>query len=1057
MICHNGAKRITGRKRGTGKSGRTLVAFVLTLCMIMTGLLAGSSVGAGDEYVARVREGSGSWEYFDTVTKAFNHANSTFGTFDDVQIEVLKSGTYVLESAVTIKSFRSLSLTRSSGVGKVTLVKSRPADPMITINNITTVTISGIDFDGASIASTKTGGGVLFIKSDNLTIENCSFTDCVADNKAGGAVLHNRMTDTSPTAVLKNCSFNSCSALKGNGSGGAFETTAKQLTITECDFNNCVAGKGGGAVNLYTISANNTSAGTSLTVADSSFSECNSGNSSTRGGGAISSTARENTFNNSTFTKCKANTTGSSVSDGGAINLIPDSSIFVETKVSGCSFSECSASGNGGAVSANSGDTTLTGCTFTGCTAVGNGGAVNSNMSTAGAAVTMSDCSFSDCSSSKDGGAVYSTSSDMTLTECTFTGCTCNGSGGGLCSKKGTDGAKLLVDRCNFKDCVNGVTQDSDNIDGGGIYSAAFDNTVKDCNFTGCIAKTKVVVPSNNERGGNGGAVAFYNSSATSTAVIEGGEFTGCRAQGKGSAIHSDKGILTLRDGATELNIHGNTAKVSTVFSVTLNITGGSITNNVNSGTDADDSAAVKATGTIHLSGDPVIRNNKHTDGGCDRDVYLLKGNPIRISVSDLDPAADIGIYRQDQSSNILASKDVEYNTNLHTLFDDRTGTRGMEDPDNAEHVIFGAVTAKAAAGQYFSDFTDEADVKISRESSFTVRFGVTGSEPVLRFSSGVPAGTTVILRVDGGDYYCYTFDAEASAVPVTEFVKMGAGTAFSAPPTNYTAQFIVDFSRSSGLSGTGPLQAGLSYGTSENYSVSVAVTPVDAPSFGLTVEGEAASVAYTASAARAAKWEDRGMALAITAQDGVTVPPDAVLKVAIGGTAENHPFSNGAAVVPLGQIANYSVTSFSLDTAFPVSGSYGFDVKLIVSATPNGVSPFVGDVVGTGKLTLAVDGEETPSAKITTDDRAVTAGTEMTFTVETLDADGCDVTVTVLKKGADWDNTAVSMAETVLVGSSTFTFTPEDAGSYKAVVTVSKAGVAILTVPYYFLAIGEN
>jgi len=284
----------------------------------------------------------------------------------------------------------------------------------------------------------------------------------------------------------------------------------------------------------------------------------------------------------------------------------------------------------------------------------------------------------------------------------------------------------------------------------------------------------------------------------------------------------------------------------------------------------------------------------------------------------------------------------------------------------------------------------------------------------------------------------------------------MGAGTAFSAPSTNYTAQFIVDFSRSSGFSGTGSLQAGLSYGTSENYSVSVEVTPVDAPSFGLTVDGTAASVAYTASAARATKWEDRGMALAITAKDGVTVPQDAVLKVAIGGTAENHPFSNGVAVVPLGQIANYSVTSFSLDTAFPASGSYGFDVKLIVSATPNGVSPFVGDVVGTGKLTLTVDAKETPSAKITTDDRAVTAGTEMTFTVETLDADGCDVTVTVLKKGADWDNTAVSMAETDL-RSSTFTFTPEDAGSYKAVVTVSKAGKAILTVPYYFLAIGEN
>ena len=88
-----------------------------------------------------------------------------------------------------------------------------------------------------------------------------------------------------------------------------------------------------------------------------------------------------------------------------------------------------------------------------------------------------------------------------------------------------------------------------------------------------------------------------------------------------------------------------------------------------------------------------------------------------------------------------------------------------------------------------------------------------------------------------------------------------------------------------------------------------------------------------------------------------------------------------------------------------------------------------------------------------------------MTFTVETRDTDGGDVTVTVLKKGADWVNTAVSMAEptalsmaeTDLGSSSTFTFTPAEAGSYKAVVTVRDGANVILEVPYYFLAIGEN
>ena len=463
----------------------------------------------------------------------------------------------------------------------------------------------------------------------------------------------------------------------------------------------------------------------------------------------------------------------------------------------------------------------------------------------------------------------------------------------------------------------------------------------------------------------------------------------------------------------------------------------------------------------IEFSGNPVIKDNKHRTGDVidevNRDVFLIKTGINLVNVNQpLTAGAEIGVYRT-HGETAIATKDSSITDYLDSFFDDATGRRGMANPRNTTQVILGDFVVKATDGQVFGDFTGKTNISLSRDSSFTMRFAGVSGEPVLRFSSDVPAGTTVILRVDGGDYYCYTFDAEASAVPVTEFVKMGAGTAFSAPSTNYTAQFIVDFSRSSGLSGTEPLQAGLSYGTSDNYSVSVAVTPVDAPSFGLTVEGTAASVAYTASAARATKWEDRGMALAITAKDGVTVPQDAVLKVAIGGTAENHPFSNGAVVVPLGQIANYSVTSFSLDTAFPVSGSYDFDVKLIVSATPNGVSPFVGDVVRTGELTLAVDAEETPSAKITTDDRAVTAGTEMTFTVETLDTDGCVVTVAVLKKGADWNNTAVSMAETDLGSSTTFTFTPEDAGSYKAVVTVSKAGEAILTVPYYFLAIGEN
>ena len=83
-----------------------------------------------------------------------------------------------------------------------------------------------------------------------------------------------------------------------------------------------------------------------------------------------------------------------------------------------------------------------------------------------------------------------------------------------------------------------------------------------------------------------------------------------------------------------------------------------------------------------------------------------------------------------------------------------------------------------------FGDFNGKA-TSISRDSAFTAQFTVSDYIPdeytaqALSFSEALPAGTTIIMKADGG-YWYYNLGTENASIDLTNFTAMGGTDKFS-------------------------------------------------------------------------------------------------------------------------------------------------------------------------------------------------------------------------------------------------------------------------------------
>ena len=374
-----------------------------------------------EPFVARVKTEGGDWTYHSALidddtqgdgTKigAFDQANTLSG---DVTVELLMDSSeyYTLTNGFTFKKSGIRSLSIRGTDNKSTLVKDQKNAPMITTEKIGTVEFSNIVFSGSgddTITKDKNGGAVN-TDAETLNVSSCDFIKCYAGLQGGGIYHYN----TGGTVTIADSTFTGCRSCGPNddkgGGGGGFLTDAKSLTVTDCQFNGCTTEERQGAGFFHKRLPGKPESFCS--VKDCYFTDCVSAHS----GGGMESDAIHTTLTGCHFENCMATNTKSdpkepkggafNVYAGGATNSPAESSLTVEE----CTFRNCFAIHQGGAVRSTAVKTTISGSSFEECsTRDMSGGAVScTNNKTF---TVIRDCEVSKCHAEKgSGGAFFAT------------------------------------------------------------------------------------------------------------------------------------------------------------------------------------------------------------------------------------------------------------------------------------------------------------------------------------------------------------------------------------------------------------------------------------------------------------------------------------------------------------------------------------------------------------------------------------------------------------------------------------------------------------------------
>ena len=439
----------------------------------------------------------------------------------------------------------------------------------------------------------KAGGGALWTTARELYVRNCTFDFCAClQGKAqAGSVFHNIQANwfTDSKTVISDCTFSNSYAV--GGSGGTVESDAYDVTIERCSFEGSYTNKNGGsggAINTYANNEASTSKYCIMRVIDCTFDNCSAKNGAAMGG-AVRCSTHDLILRGCVF----RNTQGVT---GGAVAMTNSNAKKVE--IYGCVFDNCTATGNGGAVSAPVGTLIVgvedTGAEdyrstyldntekdgynhFTDCAANRGGGIDNAKND---ASVTMENVHFTRCvAKTSGGGALYTQAKTLSITgdANTFTDCTGYGSGGAVYQNRNVDGSKVELENCVFTGCeafndgngggmyanartltINYDTANNSAIEGaegsfvnctaanagGGLYHDYTGTvTIANCGFVGCKAKAA-----------NGGGL--YTTAHTLKIIGEGSKFQNCTAQTDGGGLYQNRDAVgstfTFKDGSFE-------------------------------------------------------------------------------------------------------------------------------------------------------------------------------------------------------------------------------------------------------------------------------------------------------------------------------------------------------------------------------------------------------------------------------------------------------------------------------------------------------------------------
>lgn len=500
---------------------------------------------------------------------------------------------------------------------------------------------------------TKDGkNGAIYTEQTNpLYVSNATFSYCSALNGAGAIEI------LKAESTFTNCRFEYCANNKySDGKGaGAIRSNGEHMTVTDCEFDHCTSLSQGGAIFHQPSSG-------SFAITGSSFNECRAGDlskNSKRAAGAMETQAAQVTVDGCSFTDCSATT------NAGAINIWKKSGNFT-VNVSNSTFERCQASltdtsnGYGGALRINGqGNSviTVTDCTFSDCKAV-YGGAISSLNGKV--TIEGTKTSVNGCSSTKQGGGVHLKDGTLAINDGTIMNCnapegggiyqgggTCNINGGAIshCTASNNGGGLMLA---KGKLNVNGATQITYNTatnNGGGVALGGGTFTINGVANTG--AESEALISHNVAKRG-GGIIVQGGAQAN----IYGGRVIQNRATVAGGGIASEKNKSSLIFFQGDVQVYDNHLFSNGVESrqqcnVLLDHPNTTIINTTKNG----------------LSADAVI--GVYVDG--------------RMGKNETDPYKSCGGYRDDFGSyeGSTASKN-----NLGAFINDRNGMYGEVDSD---------------------------------------------------------------------------------------------------------------------------------------------------------------------------------------------------------------------------------------------------------------------------------------------------------------------------------------------------------------------------------------
>jgi len=210
-------------------------------------------------------------------------------------------------------------------------------------------------------------GGGLYSVDSNITVANCSFSECSASSKGGAMFtldnhpLEVRVLETTPRTF---CPFSRNTAAYG----GAIYNCNSNSKITNCTFADNTADANGGGI--YNEDSNSVLTGCAFI-----------GNSAVLGGGGMYNRSSNTTVTNCTFRK-NAASKGSGMYNDNSDSPIPST---VPT-VTGTSFEECNITLyfpllDGGGIYNYKSDPNITNCTFTRNSVSNKGGGIYNNDS----------------------------------------------------------------------------------------------------------------------------------------------------------------------------------------------------------------------------------------------------------------------------------------------------------------------------------------------------------------------------------------------------------------------------------------------------------------------------------------------------------------------------------------------------------------------------------------------------------------------------------------------------------------------------------------------------